>query len=127
MVAELAKRLPEFPGSANHTRCFAHILNLIARSVIQLFDSPVARDIDGAGSDDGQIEALAALAEGIEQEEEEMAVNDTGEDDNTDGWVDEVELLTEEEREELDESLIPIRTVIVKVRVWEPIQCFMVS
>jgi hypothetical protein len=33
------------------------------------------------------------------------------------GWVDEVELLSEEERKQLNEVILPIRLVIVKVRL----------
>lgn len=40
MVSELEKMLPEFPGEAARTRCFAHIVNLVAKSVIKQFDAP---------------------------------------------------------------------------------------
>jgi hypothetical protein len=37
-------------------------------------------------------------------------------DDDDEGWTDEVELLSEAEKEELDASILPVRLVIVKVR-----------
>ena len=40
MVSELEKMLPEFPGEAARTRCFAHVVNLVAKSVIKQFDAP---------------------------------------------------------------------------------------
>ncbi|TDL13591.1 hypothetical protein BD410DRAFT_698087, partial [Rickenella mellea] len=40
MVSVLADTITAFPGSANRTRCFAHILNLVAKSIIKLFDVP---------------------------------------------------------------------------------------
>jgi len=38
MIEELADLLDDFPGEANRTRCFTHILNLVAKSIIKQFD-----------------------------------------------------------------------------------------
>jgi len=38
MIEELADLLCDFPGETNQTRCFTHILNLIAKSIIKQFD-----------------------------------------------------------------------------------------
>ena len=38
MIEELADLLRDFPGETNQTRCFTHILNLIAKSIIKQFD-----------------------------------------------------------------------------------------
>ncbi|KAF8867747.1 hypothetical protein BD779DRAFT_1416233, partial [Infundibulicybe gibba] len=38
MIDELAKLISAFPGAANRTRCFTHILNLTAKSVLRQFD-----------------------------------------------------------------------------------------
>jgi hypothetical protein len=65
-------------------------------------------------SDECDEALLSELAEGMEQ----MQSSDDDEDDNTEGWVDEVELLSEEERVALDESLTPIRIVIAKVSIF---------
>ncbi|TDL16424.1 hypothetical protein BD410DRAFT_702142, partial [Rickenella mellea] len=40
MTSKLAEILDTFPGAANRTRCFAHILNLVAKSIIRQFDLP---------------------------------------------------------------------------------------
>jgi hypothetical protein len=40
MIEDLIDLLPDFPGDANHTRCFAHIVNLIAKSLLWQFDIP---------------------------------------------------------------------------------------
>src|SRR6266481_3143445 len=40
MVEELAMRVTEFPGQANRTCCFAHIINLVAKSLLKQFDLP---------------------------------------------------------------------------------------
>ncbi|KAF8964442.1 hypothetical protein BDZ97DRAFT_1624243, partial [Flammula alnicola] len=38
MIDHLATLLAEFPGSANQTRCFTHILNLVAKCIMRQFD-----------------------------------------------------------------------------------------
>jgi hypothetical protein len=38
MMDELAELLPDFPGAANRTCCFAHILNLVVKRILSLFD-----------------------------------------------------------------------------------------
>ena len=40
MIEELTNLLENFPGPANQTRCFTHILNLVVKSIIQQFDLP---------------------------------------------------------------------------------------
>ncbi|KAG6893928.1 hypothetical protein C0992_008143 [Termitomyces sp. T32_za158] len=40
MVEELAGLLPEFLGAPHQTRCFAHIINLVAKSLLKQFDTP---------------------------------------------------------------------------------------
>ena len=44
MIDELCALLEVFPGAENQTRCFAHIINLIAKTVIQQFDVPKASE-----------------------------------------------------------------------------------
>ncbi|KAG2040739.1 hypothetical protein BDR03DRAFT_806750, partial [Suillus americanus] len=38
MVAELAELIPHFSGPTSRTRCFLHIVNLVAKSLIHEFD-----------------------------------------------------------------------------------------
>ncbi len=38
MISELAKVLTDFPGQVNQTRCFTHIINLVAKSLMKLFE-----------------------------------------------------------------------------------------
>jgi hypothetical protein len=40
MIEHLAVLIDTFPGAANQTRCFAHILNLVAKSVLRQFEAP---------------------------------------------------------------------------------------
>ena len=120
MIEELADLLDSFPGAANQTRCFTHILNLVAKSIIKQFDVPKAqadRTLDEAA------EALATLAVDLDikeaisrttQDDNEPDNSERG-DNNIEGWVDLHDELSEEYKKVLDESLQPIRLMLVKV------------
>ena len=66
MIKHLSTLIEYFPGAANQTRCFTHILNLVVKSVLSQFDTPkkVAggdlRDLENAS------DALAVLAQELE-------------------------------------------------------------
>jgi hypothetical protein len=117
MIAELANLLSNFPGPANQTRCFTHILNLVVKSVMRQFDLPKSKS--------GKIlnntaEELLFLAGNIESEEEELARRDEKEgdeyeDDNVEGWIDERKMMTDAQLEELDASVEPVRLLLTKV------------
>ena len=112
---ELSNLLPDFPGAANQTWCFLHVLNLVIKSILQQFDIPKMNNevLDNA------LEELAKLAGNIEQEEADChEVNsDMGDedDDNVDGWIGERANMTDKEKEELDEAVQPIHLVLTKV------------
>ena len=38
MLAELGRLLPNFRGAAVQSRCFAHIINLVVKSILRQFD-----------------------------------------------------------------------------------------
>ncbi|KAG2112249.1 uncharacterized protein F5147DRAFT_527041, partial [Suillus discolor] len=38
LVTELVDLVPHFAGQASHTRCFLHIINLVAKSLLHEFD-----------------------------------------------------------------------------------------
>ena len=109
MVEELYATLPAFGGAASHTRCFLHVVNLIAKSLIHQFD--VSRK-----DADAEPEQLAATNEGSEKENDSHAdVETRSKVDNDDGWVDEVDLLTNEEQEQLAKENLPVKLALVKV------------
>lgn len=113
MVEALRDLLVVFPGESRRTRCFDHIVNLIAKSIIMQFDVN-----KGSESLD---DALRELIEDLDHEEFETRGADNSEgdhaadDDNTEGWVDEREEMSEIEQEELDRDVQPVRRVLVKV------------
>lgn len=116
MVEELADLLDDFPGAANRTRCFTHILNLVAKSIIKQFDVPKTRANEVLNDAAKELAALAVDLDVEEQITRENLSDDDDEDgdDNLDGWTDVREELSDEEREVLDKSLQPVRLVLVK-------------
>jgi hypothetical protein len=117
MIKELAKLLDLFPGAENQTRCFTHILNLAAKSIIRQFDVPKAQQ--GQALDDS-FEELKVLAVDIDLEEEDARdgvgiESDDNDEDNVDGWIDERGRMSDEDLKTLDKSVQPVRFMMVKV------------
>jgi hypothetical protein len=113
MIEELANLLDNFPGAANQTRCFTHILNLVVKSILAQFELPKSQA--------NIADEIWKLAEGLELEEEITAKDgeegEEGEDDNVEGWIDEREEMTERQLEELEARIEPIRLLLIKVSV----------
>ena len=115
MIEELHTLVAKFAGSASHTRCFLHIINLIAKTLIQQFDAKKTTT-----------EADSELAEmGKELNEDERLLDEVMHDnedederieEENDKWVDETEGLDMEERIQLERSIHPVKLVLVKVR-----------
>jgi hypothetical protein len=110
MVHELAHLIDDFPGPANQTRCFLHILNLVVQSIIRQFDLPKSKKTTESNDDDDVATKELLKLTGDIDLEEEMTVRagdegDATEDDDNEGWVDELEEMTEGEVLELAESV----------------------
>jgi hypothetical protein len=127
LCEHLEDHLPAF-SSVNRTRCFAHILNLVAKSLLKQFDVKKKKKHGEAdGNDDRDLQVsdeeheLLDLADGVNNEELTMAQEndiddeDEVEEDDEDGWVDELEALTEEERNNLKAILRPVSKMLIKV------------
>jgi hypothetical protein len=115
MVRELSYKVPAFGGVTSHTRCFLHTVNLVAKSLIREFDIK-KRDADQAlaGGEDDELDELSKVEEEEEEEEEDDSSADLL-DDNESGWVDEVELLADDERDALERDIRPVKLALVKV------------
>ena len=120
MIEELANLLDNFPEEPNRTRCFTHILNLVAKSIIKQFDVPKAHADEVL---DDVAKELAALAVDLDIEEwisrEDTSGDgeddaDKDDDDDDDGWTGVHDGLSSEEREALYESLQPVCLVLAK-------------
>lgn len=115
MIEELAVLLENFPGAANQTRCFLHILNLVVKSIIKQFDLPKAVP-NVAPLDEATTELLELAGDlTLEEEQSRDEGEDDEEDDNEEGWIDERERMPDWEREELDDNVQPVRLLLTKV------------
>ena len=126
MVDELKDLVEDFPGPANQTRCFTHILNLVVKSILCQFDLPKSKSgkvLDGGTDElDEGTEELLALAGDIEVEEEVLSRDGDGgvaveepDNDNIEGWIDERTLMDDDDLEDLDQSVKPVRVLLTKV------------
>ena len=133
--SQLSIQVPSFAGTASHTRCFLHIVNLIAKSLLSQFDSKKMAD-----NGDNKLRELAkecveeeaAYLEQItsnlnDEEIDEESDEEINVDDNDEGLVDEAGELTDAQWIELERSLQPVKLALVKVccmkRVRMHLQC----
>ena len=108
LTTELADRIAHFRGPTTQTRCFLHVINLVAKSLIKQFDLPKeSSDLDMARDLNRDDEATIAENGDGDQDAEDV--------DNEDGLVDEIEQLTVHERTALETNIRPIRLTLVKV------------
>ncbi|KAL1937246.1 hypothetical protein VTO73DRAFT_13915 [Trametes versicolor] len=118
MMEVMGGMLPDFPGGPNRGRCFDHVVNLCAKSVLRPFDvTPKKVEETMAEAE----RALQELAEGLELDNVVPAeVNEEDEggslDDDMDGYVDEYVALSAVERVELDRNVYPVKKVLLKLR-----------
>jgi hypothetical protein len=126
MIEHLSTLVENFPSAANQTRCFTHILNLVAKSILRQFE-PRKKTGEGEEEDvNDATKALAALAQELELEDNVEVADDPEDgvdgdedvevdDDDDDGLGDERDGMSEEEVAGLEESLVPIRLMLTKV------------
>jgi hypothetical protein len=119
MIDNLDDSLTEF-SSLNRTRCFAHILNLVAKALLKQFD------VKTEPATDLNVNERLLLENATNIETEELTMPQEPDDDEEDaidvdidnddaGWVGEIEALTPEERIDLDKSIQPVKRTLVKV------------
>ena len=117
MISQLEVLLDNFPGPANQTRCFHHILSITAKSIIKKFDILKAKNRELVNL---EAQALADIADVLEAEEQEEYEKQEQEDDEEDDqpldpWVDFQEGWTDKEREEIWLRTQPVCLMLTKV------------
>ena len=127
MIDELEDLLPGFL-KVNHTRCFLHVNNLVARTLVRQFNilKPKPGDIT-----DGPDRELHELAGDIDLEDQktheavldEVVTGEIGVDDKVDGWVDEMAALSIAECKVLQKTIRPVMMLLVKVNIMTRIKC----
>ncbi len=123
MTDELEALLPDFQGTFSRTRCFLHILNLVAKAILKQFDVKEVKDPEALVDED--VRELEELVKELEVEEAETEKElreaegddyEAGNDEEDDeSWVDEIGSLTAEEEAEFEEHVRPVKKVLVKV------------
>ena len=116
MIDHLSSLVDNFPGAANQIRCFNHILNLVAKSILRQFDAPKK---DSRTSEDDE-NLLAGLAQELDNEtdnEDEEDLTDYNDDDwaNKDGR----QGMSREQVVKLEDSLVPVRLMLAKVHQFQ--------
>lgn len=97
MVDELAGLAPDFRGTSSRARCFLHVVNLVAKSIIRVFDIK-KKDVDAAFAS-GEVGVEWNELSALSREAEDERVDEEDERDNEGGWMDEMELMGREDRE----------------------------
>ncbi|KAK7676307.1 hypothetical protein QCA50_020724 [Cerrena zonata] len=110
MIKVLGDSIETFGRQDNQVRCFDHIANLCAKSVLWPFDVK-KKDLDTVLNE--AEEALHELAEGLDLDDV-SATQVPGEDDeqlgnNVERWIDEMDEMTSEEWEELSQKVYPVK------------------
>ena len=134
MSEQLADMLPGF-SHVGHTRCFLHIVNLVARSMIKQIDIPknhAGQNLDIQSQEITPDELIDDTDEGLHGPEVENDFEDqdrargghqnnhvfdgaADDDDNIEGWTDEMNLLSTSEHEHIREETRPVKLILVKV------------
>jgi hypothetical protein len=115
MVDRMGEELEDFAGEVARTRCFDHILSLGAKTVTKLFDLPKTKAGDTRSTEEQELMDLAGDIDLEETYMQQLEGDDAGADD-IEGWIDEESFLSKEEAASLNEAILPVRRVIVKVR-----------
>jgi hypothetical protein len=121
MIDKLESRLMDFPGASNRARCFTHILNLVVKSIMHQFDASSTKK--RSDITDERTEEFLRLAGDIdaeeleldEDEQEDYCEPEVEESDNDDGWINEREEMEEDDVEELEDKIQPVRLLLTKV------------
>lgn len=113
MVAKLAEAVPAFRGDRTRCRCFAHVINLVVKSVLHLFEREGSRK---SGSGGGTGVDIDHSLENSGEESDDDEYGGGGGVDNLASWQDTREGMTNNEREELDANIQPLKSLLAKVR-----------
>ena len=121
MVDHLSTLIDDFPGAANQTQCFNHILNLVTKSILCQFGAPrknttVSEDLEDATDILTGFELkLEESAEPVDNNFETDNKNEEDITDDEDLQDNDHEGMSEEEVSELERTLVPVQLMLAKV------------
>ena len=119
LIEWLSEVIPSFGGQGARIRCFAHVVNLVVKSILSQFDAP-GEDLETEDNGDLQesLINLAKLADGLindmEFELEEVPPEERNA-DNNDGWVDKQKAMSGAELKALAKDVMPAQRMVLKV------------
>jgi len=126
MITELVKILPGFPGQANQTCCFTHIINLVAKSLIKLFEVKKKSEDFFLTEVEQNLQCLTDKINIEDLETQIKTYQDSGlgakEVDNDDDIFDEISEMDKYEAAEFQDKILPIWLASVKVRNIDKLQ-----
>lgn len=128
MIDKLKNLLPNFLGRQGHVRCMAHMVNLSAKGILCPFEvkkqtkkKENSNDNKSTADDDNDDKAeLSELLVGLDIEELHAEMQDLEENgecarDNEDGLVNVFEQMTITEKRSWANTVVPLRSALVKV------------
>ncbi|KAF8428853.1 hypothetical protein L210DRAFT_875408 [Boletus edulis BED1] len=101
MIHALEFELPDYGGEAGHARCFLHTTNLVAKSLLRVFEVRKGSGVASGG--------------GMSVDEERLALEICELNDDVDGLEDEMAMLSREEVKELQNAIRPVQLALAKV------------
>ena len=126
MIDELEEMLAGFPGCGARSRCFCHIINLVAKALLRQFEPPKPKkgkktnkneaDLAEDDSDDPSLDEwdkeLRELMEDLDFDDE-LAQGQI--DDDDEGMWDVNEEIDEASRADMRQRVRPVKTMLLKV------------
>ena len=126
MITELAKILPGFPGQVNQTCCFTHIINLVAKSLMKLFEVKKKSKEEILTEVEQNLQCLADEIDMKDLKTQIKTYQDSGlgakEVDNNDDIFDEISEMDKYEATEFQDEILPIQLMLIKVRNIDKLQ-----
>lgn len=124
MVDILGDHLEEFEGTLGRVRCFAHVINLVVKTLLCQFEVPKSKQrterVDK--EEDELLQLVAEDDDGVDGDTDDnlddgefTVPSGTDADTEPEGWVDEMAALSAEERAEFESKVRPVQMVLTKV------------
>ena len=119
LVETVAENVVSFPETVNHGNCFDHTVNLCVQATLQPFDLKKVLKVNEkeelARLSDME-QQLLNLAKGLDLDRADIELGDEDEGpDNDKGLEDETEEWFEERHTELEQQVLPICIMLMKV------------
>ena len=122
MIDEMEEMISSFRGSRARSRCFCHIINLVAKMVLRQFEPPKRKSKAGTHreeEDDDEDLDLTDWEKELEEMMDDLDFDDEDEDapgaDNIDGIYDIRDEMSAEERATMELEIRPVKKMLLKV------------